>query len=176
MCPFCTYSCVSEARMEAHLNTQHMANNPSATSVLLASQSARFKPDNLAAEGNERESSTSSKSSVTEHLLCPLCQEKCTGRSSLEQHLVVSHSVKKEGLDKLLLLVDPPAWTVDTTETSSESPAPSLGGSPTATPEAKNGGEVEEETDAIRIGEDGEFTLLYCNNLWMDAIYRRPMR
>ena len=100
--------------------------------------------------------------SVIEHLLCPLCQEKCTGRSTLERHLQSTHNVNKEGLDKLLMLVDPPAWTVDTTvgnhdkdNLKSTSSTPAATGSRETTPELNNG-TIDTETDAIRIGEDGK--------------------
>ena len=154
--------------MQAHVTTQHMAHNPILPPVLLASHAARSKPDDLAlmsAGGSflmQRNNATST-SSVIEHLLCPLCQEKCTGRSSLERHLQATHNVNKEGVDKLLLLVDPPAWTVDTTGSSAADGEGVKSGTNTPvssacggeSPDLKNGADVE--TDAIRIREDGEY-------------------
>ena len=60
------------------------------------------------------------------------------------------------------MLVDPPAWTVDTTGStegdSVESSTPVPTGSRENTPDLKNGADAE--TDAIRIGEDGMYYIL----------------
>lgn len=43
-------------------------------------------------------------------VLCPLCQEEFKDKSRLERHLMSTHSVKAEGLHRLLMMVDKGDW------------------------------------------------------------------
>ena len=85
MCPYCNYSSVNEARIKAHVQSQHTVPSSSATSTTPSTPSTG--PRTL--------------------LACPLCQEKSPEKTSLENHLMQVHSVSREGLAKLMLLVEP---------------------------------------------------------------------
>ncbi|XP_063706502.1 zinc finger protein 2 [Culicoides brevitarsis] len=43
-------------------------------------------------------------------VMCPLCQDNFTARDVLEGHLMAIHNVNKDGLSRLLLLVDTSVW------------------------------------------------------------------
>lgn len=44
------------------------------------------------------------------NVLCPLCQEEFKDMTRLERHLMSTHSVKAEGLQRLLMMVDKGDW------------------------------------------------------------------
>ena len=77
-CPFCNYASSSDVKMQLHLLTQHAKQ-----------QGERSRPE------PERK-----------RLLCPLCQEAFEERIRLESHLMDVHNVTKEGVERLLTIVD----------------------------------------------------------------------
>lgn len=63
--------------------------------------------------------SSTSESSLQAHVLaqhkqqevlCPLCQDAFKVKAKLERHLMQSHNVTAEGLQRLLLIVDASDW------------------------------------------------------------------
>lgn len=123
VCPFCNYSSVSDVRIKAHVQTQHMqhAHTPPPA------------PRTLSA--------------------CPLCQEKFAEKPTLENHLMQVHNVSREGLQKLLLLVEP------VPESPPPAPAPAPAYAP-ASPSQDDGDPMAEmlETQALKMAEEGRQT------------------
>lgn len=50
--------------------------------------------------------SASTQSSSNPLLLCPLCQSQFTQRANLQQHIIDTHNVSKEGVQRLMTIVD----------------------------------------------------------------------
>ncbi len=121
MCPYCNFSSVSEARIQAHIATQH-AQQPK--------------------------------------LRCPLCQENFVEKMHLEKHLINVHNVNREGMQRLLPMVEQPDCFGSATPSSGQK---SGSNTPASTPTPNEEGNCSSEgpkaeileSDAIRIGEDG---------------------
>jgi len=52
------------------------------------------------------QSKSTTSSSTLSHLLCPLCQSQFTQRANLEQHIIDIHKVSREGVERLMTIVD----------------------------------------------------------------------
>lgn len=70
-----------------------------------------IEPDlETVAAGAECADDTNDSTEELPTVMCPLCQDNFTEKSSLEIHLMTVHSVNKDGLTRLLLLVDTSIW------------------------------------------------------------------
>lgn len=70
-----------------------------------------IEPDlETVAAGAECADETNDSNEELPLVMCPLCQDNFTERQSLEGHLMTVHSVNKDGLTRLLLLVDTSVW------------------------------------------------------------------
>ncbi|CAG2100203.1 unnamed protein product, partial [Medioppia subpectinata] len=87
-CPYCTYSHTNEMRIQMHIVSTHSKQTQRSHSTTPPTPTA----------------------ATTEHtvttMTCPLCGEAFKEKTRLKTHLIDIHSVKQEGLDKLMLLVD----------------------------------------------------------------------
>ena len=129
MCPYCNYSSVNEVRIKAHVQSQHSTSAaPPATS-----------------------------STARTLLACPLCQEKSADKATLENHLMQVHSASRDGLQKLMMLVEPVV----------EAPAAPVT-APTSSPTANSTTDTEAvdpvaemiESQALKMAEEGEMLSL----------------
>jgi AT-binding transcription factor 1 len=117
-CPFCNFSTESETRLQAHVLTQH------SNSVLSGSSSSSRERerlrDNSASAAHRNSISPDAKPEVnSEGMACPLCQDMCTNRTTLEAHVMQVHSVNSEGLQRLILLVNQSHWLNNSSSRSS---------------------------------------------------------
>jgi len=57
---------------------------------------------------NDNQTDLQSKSTINNlnQMLCPLCQSQFTLRANLQQHIIDTHNVTKEGVEKLMSIVD----------------------------------------------------------------------
>ncbi|KPM10576.1 zinc finger homeobox protein 4-like protein [Sarcoptes scabiei] len=96
-CPFCSYQNDSEIRIQMHILVSHPHQHQ---------QSAIKSLSALADDSSANQSKLTPPPSLIPSILCPLCQEPFHERNNLENHLVEIHSVTKEGVQRLMLLVD----------------------------------------------------------------------
>jgi hypothetical protein len=132
MCPYCNYSTVSEARIKAHIHAQHSSSSSSASSA----QAPPPAPP---------------PSRVVTVYPCPLCQERSApDRAALESHLVHTHNASRDGLQKLMMLVEP----VTESPPAPATPAPASSG--------VDGGDAVDpvaemiESQALKLAEEGK--------------------
>ena len=116
-CPYCTFTCSSDMKMNLHVLTQHtkeLQQQPPQQSPTHAS--GLQSPRNLQQQRHHHQSHQhhhhheqpqAQKEIIRKNrILCPLCQEGHNDRAHLESHLVDVHNVKPEGVQKLLTIVD----------------------------------------------------------------------
>ena len=70
---------------------------------------------------------TESPAGNARDFLCPLCSEAFRDRAMLEKHVVQTHSVNSEGLQRLLMLVEPSRW-LNTSSQGASNPQQSSAG------------------------------------------------
>ncbi|OTF81278.1 zinc finger homeobox protein 4-like protein, partial [Euroglyphus maynei] len=85
-CPFCPYSNTLELHVQMHILTAHHQQQP--------------------LNDQQQQQQQSKSNSTIPTILCPLCQEPFNEKNHLECHLVEIHNVNKEGVQRLMLLVD----------------------------------------------------------------------
>ena len=89
-------------------------------------------------------------------VVCPLCQEKFRQRPTLESHLVDKHNVTKEGMQRLMLIVDQTPTTMATV--AKTTPSLSATGNAADMSDAEKQESVENEV--LKLAEEGEKVIL----------------
>ncbi|XP_075680949.1 Zn finger homeodomain 2 isoform X3 [Dermatophagoides pteronyssinus] len=97
-CPFCPYSNTSELHVQMHILTAH--HQPQS----LNDQQQQNQQQSTTTTTTTKKSNNNTAPPPT--ILCPLCQEPFNEKNRLECHLVEIHNVNKEGVQRLMLLVD----------------------------------------------------------------------
>src|SRR5688572_28390120 len=76
-CPFCTFTCITEARLQVHVATQHHERGRSRSPASARSQAESPSPTNPINQRLVQQQQAT--------LPCPLCQEPFKDRSQLEK-------------------------------------------------------------------------------------------
>lgn len=122
-CPFCTFTSESENRLQAHILTQHSNSELSGTSSSSRDRERlrdhhHHHSSSIAHRNSISPDATKSSEVNSDVMSCPLCQDMCSDRSSLEAHVMKVHSVNSEGLQRLLLLVNQSHWLNNSSRSS----------------------------------------------------------
>ncbi|CAL8070397.1 unnamed protein product [Orchesella dallaii] len=143
-CPYCTFTADSETRLQIHVVSQHSNSEWSGTSTSSGLERERQRDRERSSSVPRRSSSPESnklEASTSEQMACPLCQETCSDRHKLENHVMQVHSVNAEGLKRLLLLVNQSHWLNTSSGRSSANNSSSSSGGGVGDHHVKSGGE-----------------------------------
>ncbi len=88
-CPYCNYTHSSEVRIQMHIASTHSKQQQQRSS-----------------SATPPATTVANTTLVQQTMLCPLCQEAFKEKLKLETHLIDIHNVTKEGVQRLMLLVD----------------------------------------------------------------------
>lgn len=97
---------------------------------------------------------------------CPLCQEGCKDLSTLENHLIDTHNVTKEGVQRLLLMVDMSnvEKCKEQVKSKEEPPAPKQ-----ENPEPEAGKSTPESKERTLEEMTEDMTCSFCNKLFFNV-------
>lgn len=98
---------------------------------------------------------------------CPLCQEGCKDLTTLESHLIEVHNVTKEGVQRLLLMVDMSNVEKSSQQKSKEEETPKTPKPENTEPEAGKTTPETKERSLDEITED--MTCSFCNKLFFNV-------